>query len=114
MRLAGGLDCTTCSPSTDILEAAAQEALAGQAWVALVPADTANCLLPHESLANKLQSAGAAGELCWPVLLATQMQDVVWLGACAFFYELMYRSLGTQTPRLGLLGVCSLLVRVDT
>lgn len=75
VRLAGGLDCTSCSPSTTVLEAAAQESLAGQAWVALVPADTANCLLPHESLVNKLQAAGAAGGLCWPVLRATQTHD---------------------------------------
>ncbi|KAL3153466.1 hypothetical protein ABBQ38_011799 [Trebouxia sp. C0009 RCD-2024] len=70
----GGLDCTTCSPSTDILEAAAQEALAGQAWVALVPADTANCLLPHESLANKLQSAGAAGVVFYPSSVNSSVQ----------------------------------------
>ncbi|KAL3141980.1 hypothetical protein ABBQ32_004625 [Trebouxia sp. C0010 RCD-2024] len=70
----GGLDCTSCSPSTTVLEAAAQESLAGQAWVALVPADTANCLLPHESLVNKLQAAGAAGVVFYPSSINSSVQ----------------------------------------
>ena len=60
-NLAGGLDCSNCSVPGDLLDASAMNSLAGQTWIALLPADTANCLLPHQSLVEKLQRAGASG-----------------------------------------------------
>ena len=61
VSLAGGLDCSNCNVSGDLLDASAMSSLAGQTWIALLPADTANCLLPHQSLVEKLQREGASG-----------------------------------------------------
>ena len=61
VSLAGGLDCSNCDVSGDLLDASAMSSLAGQTWIALLPADTANCLLPHQRLVEKLQRGGASG-----------------------------------------------------